>query len=202
MSVPTQVLWFCLSAAASLCGPPELEESASPSLSRLEPWTLRAGFALGGGPGFIAFGGREEHDLLLGNLGFGAVVASVPVGESPFRVALELGADAFGATRISPDSGTLGGLVGLLRLDLTTGDRWVPFIEGAFGLAATDIRGRDLSTTLEFSFQLGAGFYVFLTKRLALTGEYRWIHVSNADMGTPNNGLNAHLVLGGLSWFF
>ncbi len=202
--MPTEILWFCLSVAASLCGPPGSEDRApgDSAPSPFEPWTLRAGFALGGGPGFRAFGGREEHDLLLGNLSFGAVAAAIPLGESPFRLSAELGAEAFGAARVAPDSGTLGGLVGVLRCGLASKIPWVPFVEGAFGLAATDIRGRDLSTTFEFTYQLGAGFYYFLSERLALTAEYRWIHVSNADMEKPNNGLNAHLVLGGLSWFF
>ncbi|MGQ9590372.1 MAG: acyloxyacyl hydrolase [Planctomycetota bacterium] len=218
--MPFETFWPCFVLAASLCGPSgpegeagEADADSAETLGALpvwrrgpgrgfEPWTLRAGFALGGGPGFLTFGGREPHDLLFGNLQFGAVVTPPVGGDSPFRGNVELAAEAFGAYQVEPDPAGLGGLSGIFRYDFATGARWVPFADGGFGVAATNIRGVDLSTTFQFAVQAGGGFHFFLSDRVALTAQYRWIHVSNADIEKPNNGVNTHLILVGLSWFF
>jgi len=64
------------------------------------------------------------------------------------------------------------------------------------------IRNGDLGTTFEFNLQAGAGTHFFVQKDLALTFQYRFIHLSNAGMEFPNLGVNTSTFLLGFSWFF
>ncbi|MFQ5802420.1 MAG: acyloxyacyl hydrolase, partial [Candidatus Methylomirabilales bacterium] len=41
----------------------------------------------------------------------------------------------------------------------------------------------------------------FLSEQTALTGEWRWLHISNADTRMPNAGINSSLFLIGVSFF-
>ena len=53
-----------------------------------------------------------------------------------------------------------------------------------------------------FSTAAGAGFYLLLTKDIALNCGYRYRHMSNADLKLPNGGINSHIGLLGVSFFF
>jgi len=78
----------------------------------------------------------------------------------------------------------------------------VPFVDGGVGLSATNIDSVDLTGTFQFNVQAGAGTHYFLGDRIALTGQYRWLHFSNAGIQEPNHGTNTQMFLAGLSWFF
>lgn len=52
-----------------------------------------------------------------------------------------------------------------------------------------------------FSDNVAAGFYYYLTPRLALQAQFRARHMSNANLLLPNHGINTSNFLGGLSWF-
>jgi hypothetical protein len=49
---------------------------------------------------------------------------------------------------------------------------------------------------------VGAGFYLSLTRKVALNLGYRYRHISNADIKKPNDGIDSHIGLLGLSYFF
>ena len=53
-----------------------------------------------------------------------------------------------------------------------------------------------------FSTAAGAGFYFLLTRNIALNCGYRYRHMSNADLKLPNGGINSHIGLLGVSFFF
>jgi lipid A 3-O-deacylase len=53
-----------------------------------------------------------------------------------------------------------------------------------------------------FSDAVGVGVYLSLTKNIALNCGYRYRHVSNADLKLPNGGINSHIGLLGISFFF
>ena len=62
-------------------------------------------------------------------------------------------------------------------------------------------RPRELSTPLNFVIETGPGVQYFMTAQAALTFGVRYTHISNADTGERNIGLNAILPYAGLSWF-
>jgi lipid A 3-O-deacylase len=53
-----------------------------------------------------------------------------------------------------------------------------------------------------FSDTRGAGFSFFLTKKSMVSVGYRWRHLSNADLKSPNRGINNHFGLIGYSILF
>jgi lipid A 3-O-deacylase len=114
----------------------------------------------------------------------------------------ELLGDLFGGFQYHPDRAYLAGVTPILRYEFATGTRFVPFIDLGAGATLTDIRDGDLSTKFEFNLQYGFGTHYFLRDDLALTAQYRFIHLSNAGISSPNLGVNNNTVYLGLSWFF
>jgi len=90
----------------------------------------------------------------------------------------------------------------LFRYNFAVGHRLVPFVDLGGGVAATDIRNGDLSTTFEFNLQGGLGAHWFVRDNMALTLQYRFIHLSNAGIKYPNLGANTSTFLAGMTWWF
>ena len=156
----------------------------------------------GGGVGMAIFGSKHRHDWIAGALQCGWVFTDVLGPDRWYRGNWELLAEVFGGEQFEPDWAYFVGAAPLLRYDFATGSRWVPFFDFGAGATATDIRNGDLSTTFEFNLQAGAGTHLFLRKDLALTLQYRFIHLSNAGIQFPNLGVNTSTFLLGVSWFF
>ena len=78
----------------------------------------------------------------------------------------------------------------------------MPFENIGAGALPTDIRGGDLSATFQFSVQREAGLHLFLCDNLALTIEYRFVHLSNGGIAVPNQGVDTSTALAGLTGFF
>lgn len=156
----------------------------------------------GAGFGMTVLGSRVHHDWALGALDYGWMFTGVVARDHWFRGNCELLGSLFGGMQFHPEAAYLVGLTPLLRYNFATGSRWVPFLTGGAGLTATDIRDSDLSTTFQFNLQVGAGTRFFFRDNLALSLQYRFIHISNAGIKEPNSGVNNSTVLLGLTWFF
>ena len=52
-----------------------------------------------------------------------------------------------------------------------------------------------------FSDNAAAGFYYFLSDKIALQAQFRARHMSNANLVLPNHGINTSNFLVGISWF-
>jgi lipid A 3-O-deacylase len=164
--------------------------------------TFEFGLAAGGGAGMKILNSQTRHDWALGNAQFGWVFSDVKAGDRWYRGNWELLAELFGGAQFNPDTAYVTGIGPLLRYNFAPGHRWVPFFDAGAGVAATDIRNGDLSTTFEFNLQFGAGAHFFLKDNLAITLQYRFIHISNAGIEFPNLGVNTSTFLLGLTWFF
>ena len=70
------------------------------------------------------------------------------------------------------------------------------------GLLALDFDLDSQADGFNFLLQAGVGAHVFVSKRLSLTAEWRYQHVSNARLSTPNNGINAGALLLGTTLYF
>ena len=93
-----------------------------------------------------------------------------------------------------------GGLNLLIRYTWTSG-RWRPSLLGGAGVVFTDEQVPPGETTHNFSPQAGVGVAYMLEPNWALSGEYRFHHLSNKGATETNPGINSHLVLFGVSWF-
>ena len=145
---------------------------------------------------------RGTHDWALSTLEYGWIFTDV-VGEGHwYRGNWELLAQVFGGAQFYPDTAYVVGAGPLIRYNFAAGHRLVPFIDLGGGVAATDIRNGDLSTTFEFNLQGGLGAHWFVRDNVALTFQYRFIHLSNAGIKFPNLGANTSTFLAGVTWFF
>lgn len=95
-----------------------------------------------------------------------------------------------------PDNMEQGGIVGQLRLQRETGN-WRPYGELGLGLSlfSEDQLGQKrFSTHFQFSQHLGLG--------VELAGKgfagYQYSHYSNADIDTPNDGIDVHQAVVGV----
>jgi opacity protein-like surface antigen len=168
----------------------------------LRKGTQTAGFGFGAGFGMEAMGGAVSHDLVLSRLDYGRVLTGVVSERSWPRGNLEGRVELMGAGQYYPKRAYLCGLTPVLRYNFVTGSRWMPFMDAGAGVSLTDIGRPDLSTTFEFNLQAGAGLNYFVRENLALTLQYRFLHLSNARITSPDLGVNANVVFAGLTWLF
>ncbi|HZT21772.1 MAG TPA: acyloxyacyl hydrolase [Verrucomicrobiae bacterium] len=167
---------------------------------RSTAWSVS--FDAGATAGILAFGGRTRHDLTLVSLSYGHMLGPVCGRGHWYGGNWEGRIELFSGVEFSPGSTWGVGLTPHLRYDFATGTRWVPFVDVGAGLTATGERAPDLGGTFEFNLQGALGCQWFIRRRVALTLEARYLHVSSAGIYTPNLGLNSVGGLAGLTWFF
>jgi lipid A 3-O-deacylase len=102
-----------------------------------------------------------------------------------------------------PFSAEAAGGALVFKYNLLSFGRWMPFWDAGAGMLWTNLapRIRELSTPLNFVIETGPGVQYFMTEQTALTLGVRYSHISNADTGERNIGLNAVLPYAGISWF-
>jgi lipid A 3-O-deacylase len=159
------------------------------------------GFALGAGLGTETFGTRHKHDLALATADLGWVFTDVLGNGHWYKGNWELRGEFFAGSEFKPDVAYVLGAAPFLRYDFATGTHIVPFFELGAGAGATGIP-QDLSTTFEFNVQAGFGLEWFFTDHIAASAQYRWIHISNAKIKHPDNGVNTSILFLGLEWFY
>ena len=196
------LLSVCTSLAEDSTNAPvnlRLEGPPSTSKAQASPCTnWNVGVILGAGFGVAAMGTEIAHDLATATIHAGKLLET----EHPFFRHIELGGELWGGGQYHPESAYVLGLTPVLRYHFLPKARFTPFVDGGAGVTATDIMHPDLSTTFEFNLQVGAGFHWTLRKDLALTFQARYLHISNAGIETPNNGVNSFLFSAGVTRFF
>jgi len=194
-SVPAQDSHF-LSPTSSLEPAPALPALPETHAFLSTNWNL--GLTLGAGFGVTAMGSSQAHHLTAATVHLGKLLES----DISFLRHVELAGELWSGAQYHPDTAYLVGLTPVVRYHFLPGSRLDPFLDGGGGVTATDIGHPDLSTTFEFNLQAGIGFHWVLWKNMALTFDARYIHLSNAHIETPNNGVNSFLFSSGLTWFF
>lgn len=174
------------------------ETIQAPALNPPEFPAWSAGFSLGAG--ISTYRLNYDRHLILAN----ARVAKM-LGKPEERVwggKFEFGTELFSMTEYSPRTSYVIGLLPCFRYYFRPYDTWTPFLDVGAGVCATDMGEPDLSTTFEFNEQVGTGMMWNLQRDVALTLQYRFSHVSNAGIRTPNLGVNGHLLSLGMIWRF
>jgi len=80
--------------------------------------------------------------------------------------------------------------------------RLLPYAQAGAGFVFTDIDRNLLGQDFNFNLGLGVGFRYLISERWSLSLEYRYQHISNANLAHRNVGINAHGPVLGLSFFF
>ena len=103
-----------------------------------------------------------------------------------------------------PNSAQLAGGSVVLKYNFLSFGRWIPFWEAGAGLSWMNLVFPTIpeeSEQVNFILQTGPGVQYLLTPQVSLTVGVRWSHISDADIGEKNAGLNAVMPYVGLSWF-
>ena len=103
---------------------------------------------------------------------------------------------------INPVTNAEVGCSFLLKYSDHITSRIAPYIEGGFGIIYTTQHTYEQGTQYNFLSQVGVGLQFFLNRNFALTGGYRFRHMSNAGLDDDNRGINHHFALLGVSYFF
>jgi hypothetical protein len=82
------------------------------------------------------------------------------------------------------------------------GWKFVPYIEGGGGGTSLDIPHNYDGKDFNFNLEAAVGFRYFIMPRCSLNAEYRFQHISNADLWDKNIGVNASGPSVGVSLFF
>ena len=102
-----------------------------------------------------------------------------------------------------PFSASLFGGSLVLKYNFLSFGRWMPFWDAGAGMSWTDLAPRieEQSTQFNFLLQTGPGVSYFVSQNWAITMGIRFHHISNANIGNRNTGLNAWLFNLGFSFF-
>lgn len=161
-----------------------------------------AGVSAGVGFGASILGSQERHDLALAYGHIGRIMTGTLAESSSYAGNLALFGEVFGGVQYDPEDAYLAGLTFGPRYYFKGLERLKPFVDAGAGVSITDIGEPDLSTTFQFNLSLSAGIFYFLRDDFAVSFQMRGIHLSNAYIEEPNNGVNTLLFLIGLNWVY
>ena len=77
-----------------------------------------------------------------------------------------------------------------------------PYLKAGVGIVYMTEHTRQQGTQFNFNEYIGFGIHYFIRNNFALTGEYRYRHLSNADTASPNRGIETWYGLVGISYLF
>lgn len=111
-------------------------------------------------------------------------------------------AEPFFNTIISPENNIEVGSNFLVKYGFPLTKRIMPYIKGGVGVLYMSQGSNEQSTKYNFLPQGGGGVHFFFSENTALTVEYRYRHLSNASVKSPNSGIDADIYLTGIAIFF
>ncbi len=157
-------------------------------------------------------GGGEQNNIeghgRLSNISFVnftprvAILPFDPLGSGWYRGALETGVEGWFQYYLDPDGATAEGAKLAARYHFLGIGRLVPYVEATAGAAGTSLKVLEIRSNFSFVLEAGAGVSYFVTDTMALTGGYRFQHISNGNVERPNRGFNSDTGTLGVSYFF
>jgi lipid A 3-O-deacylase len=151
---------------------------------------------------FVATGGRPTINYTITEAQLGYMLSEIG-GQDWYRGNLEFVAEAF-ASGIFKGSGSYiaGGTLWLRYNFVPQNWRLIPFVQGGMGLTGTDIDRGIVGQVFNFNLEIGAGARVLLSRNWGASIECRYQHISNANTGVHNIGINSIGPVVGISYFF
>jgi hypothetical protein len=124
-------------------------------------------------------------------------------GAGWLRGNFEVAGQAFGSAVFTGPGHYIAGATLWLRYNFVPkGWRFIPYIQGGAGITFTDIDRGIVGQDFNFNLDLGCGIRYFLARQWSLNLEYQYQHISNADLGGHNLGINSQGPVLALSYFF
>jgi opacity protein-like surface antigen len=161
------------------------------------------GLWAGGSPG--STGNVEDRQLFLFALRYGRILAAWESISLEYTLDLFPAAVVFEPDHARRDRSTIYG-AGLSPLGFKVNfaqQSWIqPFVAASVGFLYFQ---HDIpvphSSRFNFTPEIGLGVQFFLAPQRALTLGYKFHHISNANIGDSNPGMNSHVIYAGFSFF-
>ena len=185
-----------------VCIPRVMAESIPSTQFTSEKLTLEEHFhagryeaGFGGGSLFSPIGrpkNRPTVNYAFGEFHFGLMLTD-PGGPGILRGNLELVPEAFGAAIYDGPGNYVAGGAAWFRYNFIPPDwRVIPYVQAGGGAVLTDIDHRYVGQHFNFNLGAAAGLRFFVCPHSTVNLEYRFQHISNANLGPRNIGINAH----------
>jgi opacity protein-like surface antigen len=198
----TTVLVFLVLGRAILAGEPTNEERNS-TAELFQPGKYE--FSFTSGPKFSPFVAKKHRptvDYTLTEAQLGCMLSNVREC-GWFSGSFELAGGAFGGAIFEGPGGYVAGGTTWVRYNFALhNERLVPFFQAGAGLTSTDTASEIVGQYFNFNLDLGAGFRCLIARNWSVNLEYRYQHISNANLSDHNVGINAHGPILGVSHFF
>ena len=131
-------------------------------------------------------------------------VLSKERGKNAFRGQLEYVVEVIPAFLIFQQSTTYGFDLTpvMFRWNFTAQQKVIPYFEVGAGMLFTSKDFPNGTFPFNFTPQAGVGFHVLTKPRQGFTFSFKYIHISNAGLDSPNPGVNTLQMMGGYQWTF
>ncbi len=164
-------------------------------------WELGGGAAVMFSP-FGATRNRPTHNYAVGILQAGWMLSDINEWGAA-RGNFELVGEGFGGGVFVGRGNYVSGFTLWLRYNfIQPGWKWVPYAQIGAGGTATDIDQRIVGQVFQFNLDAAVGTRYFIKPNVSINAEYRYQHISNANIGPNNLGINAQGAMLGASYFF
>jgi opacity protein-like surface antigen len=125
-----------------------------------------------------------------------------PVGSGILRGSLETGIEPWFQYYLEPETATAEGMKIAVRYHFLSGSPIFPYVEATVGAAGTSLNVKEIRSDFTVVMEAGVGLSYFIDDGVALTAGYRFQHISNGNVQSPNRGFNSDAGLIGISIFF
>ena len=190
------VLWTTAGVAA--------ERSSFEARDVMTRGTVEVGAAVGFAQATTAIGNAQSANrsavFVMPRIG---MVLTDPLGTGWWQGNAEVLVQPLFARIVKPFAAEAAGGTLVVKYNFLSYGRWMPFWDAGAGMIWTNLAPRipEQSTQFEFVLQTGPGVQYFVTDRITWTMGVRLHHVSNANLGDRNTGINAVLSYVGVSFF-
>ncbi|HEU4343367.1 MAG TPA: acyloxyacyl hydrolase [Candidatus Binatia bacterium] len=203
------VVSFLLPATLIFCTPlhsAEPSQGTAQSSYALLEGTNEFGLWVGGSPDSTrSIGKTEDRKLLLVALRYGRVLAAWESTSLEYTLDIFPAAVVFVPEDAGRSRSTIYGAgISPLGLKLNFGQQsWIkPFVGASVGfLYFEDDVPVPRSSRFNFTPEIGLGLQFFLSPKNAATVGYKFHHISNANTGRRNPGMDSHVFYAGFSFF-
>jgi len=125
-----------------------------------------------------------------------------PFGRGALRGTVEAGLEPFVQLYLDPAKAAAEGLKAVARYHFLSAGPLVPYGEFTMGVMHSNLKTKEIRSLHAFVLESGGGLSYLISKDVALTGGYRFQHISNASTESPNVGINSNTGVVGISFFF
>ena len=141
---------------------------------------------------------REDYEVIPFLVDFDFKIKDRVLGEGDLDFVFE----PFSNVVLEPQRNIEVGVNFLIKYTYPVTSAISTYLKGGVGALYMSQHLEEQGSQYNFTPQMSFGIHYFFKEATALTVEYRYRHLSNADIKKPNKGVEAELFLGGISFFF